>query len=90
MPAAPRGQYLVPFVLMGCSAVLRFWLATALADLKRRKNDPAQQAVGIDRIGRPVERSVLFSVFRGVRDAPRVWWPIRYFSFGCTRLWLPS
>ena len=36
------------------------------------------------------ERSALFSVFRGVRDAPRVWWPIRYFSYGCTRLWLPS
>jgi len=37
MPAAPRGQYLVPFVLMGCSAVLRFWLATDLADLKRQR-----------------------------------------------------
>jgi hypothetical protein len=54
MPAAPRGQYLVPFVLMDCSAVLRFWLATELADLKRRQNDPAQQAVGIDRIASPV------------------------------------
>jgi hypothetical protein len=54
MPTAPRGRYLVPFVLMGCSAVLRFWLATELADLKRRQNDPTQQAVGIDRIASPV------------------------------------
>jgi hypothetical protein len=38
---------------MGCSAVLRFWLATELADLKRRQNDPAQQAVGIDLIAGP-------------------------------------
>src|SRR5260370_3160028 len=35
---------------MGCSPVLRFWLATDLANLKRRQNDPAQQAVGIDSI----------------------------------------
>ena len=52
MPAAPRGQYLFRSYLMGCSVVFRFWLATELADLKRR-NDPAQQAVGIDRIASP-------------------------------------
>ena len=56
MPAVPRRQYLVVFVFVGCSPVLGFWLATDFADLKRRKNDPVQKAVGIDRVACSVRK----------------------------------
>ena len=42
--------------------MLGFWFATDFANLKRRKNNPAQKAVGIDRVAGSVGK-----------DRPRFW-----------------